>query len=530
MKLARSGRPLLIALALIGSCGKDKTTALDVRLEVTGALDQIRIDTVMLGNDALDLTGEQTLFPATPQMLKTGDVLTIWLGDSADMKGATVTATGRLCGKDATAQKTTPSAVIAKGQTVQVTLALANNGTACTGTDGGAGAGGTGGVSGTAGTGGGAGSVGGGGAAGSVGGAGGGGTTGTGGAGGAAGTGSAGRGGTTGTAGTVGTAGTGGGAAGRGGTTGSAGTGGGAAGRGGTTGTAGTGGGVAGRGGTTGTAGTGGGVAGRGGTTGSAGTGGGVAGRGGTTGTAGTGGAPTCGTTPAGVFAQQLGTNFPSPTTCGYPVGAGNVIQYIWTPPGGGMDLFALGNSLTFNNGANCGRCVELVRSAGSSNPRRVTVTLVGSCTDQACQDAALPRFALSPAAWAMLATSEPQIPPSGDTLTYSFVGCPVPIATDGQPERIRANLLQQNGTITGVLFVGQRYGIYVATTTIGGGSVVLSRGNDNYWRPPNGMVLGAGSVEFILTDTNSRGASFIIPLQNFPMFGQTSGQFPTCP
>ena len=54
MRPARSIRPLLIALALIGSCAKDKTTALDIELvSVTGGIDQIRIEEVTLNTVAI---------------------------------------------------------------------------------------------------------------------------------------------------------------------------------------------------------------------------------------------------------------------------------------------------------------------------------------------------------------------------------------------------------------------------------------------------------------------------------------------
>ena len=66
---------MLIALAAIGSCGKDQTTALDLKLQISGALDQVRIDMVSLDGNPVPLTDEPTrLFPASARMLKTGDV------------------------------------------------------------------------------------------------------------------------------------------------------------------------------------------------------------------------------------------------------------------------------------------------------------------------------------------------------------------------------------------------------------------------------------------------------------------------
>src|SRR5436190_15568024 len=206
MKGAGTGA-LLVALALAGACGKDdKTTALDIKLTVSGNIDQVRIEQVVVGDTTVPLDSERT-FPATPgRLLKSTDDLTIWFADAEGGKTVTVTAVGRLCGKDATAPANTPATTLIKGQSVPTTLSLSSLGTTCA--DGGAGGGS--GAGGAAGTGGATGS------------AGNGGTTGAGGAAGAAGT-SGGTGGSTagaaGAAGTTGTTGT----AGRGGTTGTAG-------------------------------------------------------------------------------------------------------------------------------------------------------------------------------------------------------------------------------------------------------------------------------------------------------------------
>ena len=148
MKIASSSvRSLLVASAvLIAGCGNEKTTALDITLDVTGALDQVRIDTVSLEGNPISLTGEQTLFPTPARMLHDGDVVTLWFRDSEDKKKIIVTATGQLCGRDASFQAATPERTLAKAQTVKTTLMLANNGIACAGTGmGGMGGGGGGG-------------------------------------------------------------------------------------------------------------------------------------------------------------------------------------------------------------------------------------------------------------------------------------------------------------------------------------------------------------------------------------------------
>ena len=99
----------------------------------------------MVGNKPVPLDSDQAMFPASPRMVKTGDVFTIWFADSAaDAGDVVVTATGRLCGKDATARATSPSRMLAKGQTVETTLMLANNGATCSDGGGTAGASGCG--------------------------------------------------------------------------------------------------------------------------------------------------------------------------------------------------------------------------------------------------------------------------------------------------------------------------------------------------------------------------------------------------
>jgi hypothetical protein len=505
---------LVLVVALAAACAKDKTTALDVKVTVTGTgdLDQLNIDAIQVGTKNLDLTGEQTKFPAMARKLRNNDVVTIWFADSADMQSVVVTATGLLCGKTATAPASTQPTTLAKGQTVQTTLTLVSNGTVCENDGGSGGAGGASGASG------GAAGTSGGGAGGNAGSAG----TGAGGMGGTAGVagaaGGGGRGGTTGTAGT-------GGAAGRGGTTGTAGTGG-AAGRGGTTGTAGTGG-AAGRGGTTGTAGTGG-AAGRGGTTGTAGTGG-AAGRGGTTGTGGAG--ATCGTTPIAATAQpgftQTGMAM---TTCGYPIAGAGAVQYIQPQ---GSDAWAVANSAVLSipgiGNANCGRCVRIDRMMSGVPPRSVVVTLVGVCPDPVCQADSTPHFAIGPSTYTMLATqNEPSLPAgANETLTYSFVPCQV-----SANQTILANFKISGGAVPSVLFVQHRYGIASATVedpTVGQ-PVPLFRGNDGYWARSDGNSLPSGTIvpTFRLTDVNNSLVMFNnLPPTNTPPFASTGQQFP---
>ena len=470
MNRARHGRWVVVALALASACAKDKTTALEVKLTVTGDLDQVSIDAIQLGTKTLDLTGEQTLFPMPARKLMATETVTIWFADSADMQPVVVTATGLLCGKVATPPVMTPMKMLAKGQTVQTTLRLVSDLTGCN--DGGGGAGGT---------------------------------TGAGGAGGAAG-----QGGTTGTGGMAG-------GAGAAGTTGS----------GGIAGTAGAAG-SAGRGGTTGTAGTGG-AAGRGGTTGTAGTGG-AAGRGGTTGSGGAG--ATCGTTPRAATAQ-IGSLMPGATVtyCGYPIGSGGVVQYILPQ---GSDAWAQGNGVALNmagiGNANCGRCVQITRTKSGTSPPPIVVTLVGSCPDQACQADPNPHFEIGQSTYLMLATAnEPSLPANAsETLTYSFVPCPV-----SANQTILANFkIPAGAPPTSVLFLQHRYGI--ASVTMDdpntGQPLTLFRSNDSYWTRSDGNPLPTGTAvpTFHLTDVNGSLLNLTnLPPGNTPMFTATGQQFP---
>jgi hypothetical protein len=263
-----------------------------------------------------------------------------------------------------------------------------------------------------------------------------------------------------------------------------------------------------------------GGAAGRGGTTGS----GGAAGRGGTTGTGGT--AAGCATPPSSASAQ-LGAFQPglTTTTCGYPV-QGTQVQYLLT----GSDFWAIGNApaMPANQGG-CGRCLELVRTIPGAIPTRVTVTVVGGCPDAACQTIPTPRFELSASAYQVLAPAGDNVVPggAGETLTYSYVPCPV-----AANPPILANLKVSNGVVASVLFVEQRYGITSVTVedVTTAQQTSLARLNDAYWWPPTGMLL-PGSARFRLTDVNNATVtSAVLTTANTAPFSSAGIQFPLCP
>ena len=149
---ARSIRRSLDRARAIGSCAKDKTTALDIKLELVGDIDQVRVDGVTVGGNPR--AAHRRADPVS-------DVAT----DAEDRRRADHLVrrqprrTDRRRDGDRPAVRQgrdRPSDVgveePGEGTTVQTTLALANDGTVCTGDGGSAGAGGTGGTSGTGGT------------------------------------------------------------------------------------------------------------------------------------------------------------------------------------------------------------------------------------------------------------------------------------------------------------------------------------------------------------------------------------------
>jgi len=137
----------------------------------------------------------------------------------------------------------------------------------------------------------------------------------------------------------------------------------------------------------------------------------------------------------------------------------------------------------------------------------------------------------LSQPAYTVLAgpNNPPLLPSVGQTLTWRYVECPVPVASDGQPERIRASM--RTGTdvtrANAVKFLGQRYGITSVRTILGGTTVDLQRGSDNFWSTPNNMSL-VGQVTFMLTDTNNRTVNASVPIVLNEQI--TNAQFPVCP
>ena len=127
-------------------------------------------------------------------------------------------------------------------------------------------------------------------------------------------------------------------------------------------------------------------------------------------------------------------------------------------------------------------------------------------------------------------ANPPPLLPSSGQALNWRYVECPVPLAPDGQPERIRASI--RTGTdvtlANGVKFLGQRYGIVSVRTTLGGTTVDLLHGNDNFWSTPIGMLLGPNQATFMLSDTNNRTVNAVVAIT--PNEQITNAQFPMCP
>jgi hypothetical protein len=180
------------------------------------------------------------------------------------------------------------------------------------------------------------------------------------------------------------------------------------------------------------------------------------------------------------------------------------------------------------NNGANCGRCVELVYTAGS-NTTRVTVTVVGLCDAAQCPNQNFPSFALNAVAFQTLTQNiQLQLPVSGTTLKYSFVPCPV-VAN----EPILANFNFNAGAPDSVVFLQHRYGIASATVedpTVGQ-QFAMQRNSLGYWVPsPGGTLNLPGGVTVRLTDVNNKTLAFTNFSASTQVYFSTNQQFPACP
>jgi hypothetical protein len=219
-------------------------------------------------------------------------------------------------------------------------------------------------------------------------------------------------------------------------------------------------------------------------------------------------------------------------TSCGNQVLAG-AVQNIWTP----SDYYAIANASAYpvnadgSSGNNCGRCVELVyMMSGAPTPPRVTVTLVGTCDAATCAtlpNPNFPSFLLPAAPYQVLAPgTSATIPRTGETLTYSFVPCPVPNdPTTNQPRSMSATLsVNDPNTVT---FFQHRYGIASGTFVLNGQTLQLTRITDGRWRPPNNAFFSANGATFTLTDVNQKTITFNAVPTAAPT--PVNAQFPTC-
>ena len=204
------------------------------------------------------------------------------------------------------------------------------------------------------------------------------------------------------------------------------------------------------------------------------------------------------------------------------PVGG---YQHAWTGTEGTYFALVPTQLLLVDNG--CGRCAQFTTNLGGMLTS-VTATVVGDCPTGQCGNGVM----LSQPAYTVLGgpNNPPQLPLPGQLLTWRYVECPVSVASDGQPERIRATM--RTGTdvtrANAVKFLGQRYGITSVRTTVNGALVDLQRGTDNFWVTPNNALLGPGQATLTLTDTNSRAINASLPIVLSEQV--TSVQFPVCP
>jgi hypothetical protein len=221
-------------------------------------------------------------------------------------------------------------------------------------------------------------------------------------------------------------------------------------------------------------------------------------------------------------------------TSCGNQV-LGGAVQNIWTA----SDYYALANPAAYpvnadgSSGNNCGRCVELAYTTvggSGSTTSRVTVTLVGTCDAATCAtlpNPNFPTFLLSQGPYQVLAPgTSASVPRSGETLTYSFVPCPVPTDANGQPQPMRAILTVNDPN--SVVFFQHRYGILSGTWSVNGQPPLpLTRVADGRWRPLNGGLFNSNSVTFSMTDVNQKTIGFTVAGSGNPV--SVNAQFPTC-
>jgi len=211
-------------------------------------------------------------------------------------------------------------------------------------------------------------------------------------------------------------------------------------------------------------------------------------------------------------------------STCGYNMGPTGGYQHAWTGTEGTYYALIPTQFVIADNA--CGRCAQFTTGIGTV-VTSVTVTVVGDCPAAQCGNGVM----LSQPAYTVLAGPNvpPLLPLVGQTLTWRYVECPVPVASDGQPERIRASM--RTGTdvtrANAVKFLGQRYGITAVRTILGGTTVDLQHGTDNFWSTPNNMFL-AGQATLMLTDTNNRTVNASVPIVLNEQI--TNAQFPVCP
>jgi hypothetical protein len=113
-------------------------------------------------------------------------------------------------------------------------------------------------------------------------------------------------------------------------------------------------------------------------------------------------------------------------------------------------------------------------------------------------------------------------LPGTGQTLTHSFVPCPLyPNAT------VLAQAKSLNGVGTGVVFFRQRYGIRTAEVEITAGTpLALHPGPDGYWTVAGG--LGTGASLFRLTDVNGAQMELTLLVTSTTQV-DTKKQFPAC-
>jgi len=216
------------------------------------------------------------------------------------------------------------------------------------------------------------------------------------------------------------------------------------------------------------------------------------------------------------------------PCSCGYP-SLTTSTWHVATQIAQGY-LYGTINNTDYATAAECGRCIELIRTFFNGNPSRtITFTVVGECgpNDQCGNTTGRNQYMLSNTTFMQIGSAFEMTAgadPAQEMLIAREVPCPF-----SQGNVIYGQMHFTGGAVDGVTFTGNRYPLQAVQLLQATGNVVLVRGPTNLWQPGPGMAFGASPWTFAITDINGRtvtSAGLVVANNE-----QSTGvQNPTCP